>query len=161
VVLKVTQHRKPRPKPLAEVKDAVAQALRAERGAQAAKAAAEAAIKQPVDFDALAKQWGVTAEPARFVGRGDPSLPAALRQAVFEAPKPGASPTARLATLDDGATAIYVIKGARPGNDNSNPQLRAQLASFLAQRAGGGDVAAYIAEMRRTAKVAKNSKVFE
>ena len=40
----------------------------------------------------LAKSLNVTAEPARFVGRGDPSIPAALRTAIFEAPRPAATP---------------------------------------------------------------------
>ena len=65
-------------------------------------------------FEVVAKSQNVTVEPARFVGRADPSIPAALRTAVFEAPRPTADkPVVRTATLDDGSAAVYVITASR------------------------------------------------
>ena len=63
----------------------------------------------------------MTAEPARFVSRGDPSIPAALRTAIFEAPRPTATPVVRTATLDDGSTAVFVVTRTRVADASSNP----------------------------------------
>src|SRR5688572_787954 len=91
VVLKVVQHRKPEVKPLADVREEIIGLLRHDRGVAAAKAAAQGAVEKlnaGESLDKLASGWGLSAEPARFVGRGDPSIPAALRTALFEAARP-------------------------------------------------------------------------
>ena len=94
------------------------------------------------------------------MSRGDPSIPAALRTAVFEAPRPAASPVVKTATLDDGSTAVFIVTRTRVG-DSSNPQLVQQQNATLLQRSAQGDVAAYVNEAKRKAKIIKNPKVFE
>lgn len=164
VIVKVTTHRKAEVKPLAEVRDDIVDLLREERAAAAAKAAADeivAKLQAGEKLETLASAAKATVEPARFVSRGDPSIPAALRNAVFEAPRPGESPVIRTTTLDDGSAAVYVLTRTRVGDTSANPQLVQQQNVMLVQRAASGDIAAYISEARRKAEVSKNLRVFE
>lgn len=164
VIVKVTTHRKAEVKPLAEVRDDIVDLLREERAAAAAKAAADeivAKLQAGEKLETLASAAKATVEPARFVSRGDPSIPAALRNAVFEAPRPGESPVIRTTTLDDGSAAVYVFTRTRVGDTSANPQLVQQQNVMLVQRAASGDIAAYISEARRKAEVSKNLRVFE
>jgi peptidyl-prolyl cis-trans isomerase D len=163
VIVKVTGHRKSEIKPLAQVRDEIVTLLKEERGVAAAKAAAEALLPKleaGEKLDALAAAHKLTVEPARFVSRGDPSIPAALRTAVFEAPRPAGKPVMKSATLDDGATVVFVVTNTRQAA-SPNPQLVQQQNAMLSQRAGAGDVAAYVNEAKRKAKIVKNPAVFE
>jgi len=164
VVVKVTSHRKAAAKPLDVVRDDIVALLKQERGVAAAKAAAEAALAKVTageKLDVLAKTLNVTAEPARFVSRGDPSIPAALRTAIFEAPRPTEKPVINTATLDDGSTAVYVVTRTRVADTTTNPTLVQQQDAQLQQRSAQGEVAAYINEAKRKAKIVKNLSVFE
>jgi peptidyl-prolyl cis-trans isomerase D len=163
VVFKVREHHKAAVKPLPEVRDEIVGLLRQERGVAAAKAAAEAALKRLEGGEKLedvAKSLGATAEPLRFVGRGDPSIPADLRTAVFEAPRPVGKPVLRMAALDDGSSALFVVSNTRVADSNANPAMTAQQNSQLLQRVASGEVTAYIEEVKRNAKIVKNPKVF-
>jgi peptidyl-prolyl cis-trans isomerase D len=164
VIFKVTGHHKSEPKTLETVRTEIETLLRQEHGIAAAKAAADGAVKKIESGDkleAVAQTLGVAAEPARFVSRGDPSMPAALRTAVFEAPRPEGKSIVRTTTLDNGATAIFVITRTRVGDSGQNPQLARQLDDQLRMRIGTGDVGAWVAESKRKTKVVKNPKVFE
>jgi peptidyl-prolyl cis-trans isomerase D len=163
VLVKVSAHHKAQVKPLAVVHDDIVALLKQERGAAAAKAAAEAAIPKLESgevLDALAKGWSVAAEPARFVSRGDPSIPAALRTAIFEAPRPEAKPVVKSASIENGS-AVFIVTRSRVADSSANPQLVQQQNSALVERSAQGDVAAYISEARRKAKIVKNPGVFE
>jgi hypothetical protein len=107
------------------------------------------------------KDLGVSAEPARFVGRGDPSIPAALGTALFQAPRPSGKPTLSFVTLDDGSVAVYLITQSRVADPSANPQLTMQRTNMLVSRASTGDLAAYVDEARRKAEVVKNPAAFE
>ena len=164
VVVKVVSHKKAAVKPLDVVRDDIVALLKQERGVAAAKAAAETALAKVVageKLEDLAKTLNVSAEPARFVSRGDPSIPAALRTAIFEAPRPTEKPVIKSATLDDGSTAVYVVTRTRTGDAATNPTLVQQQNAQLQQRSAQGEVAAYINEAKRKAKISKNLSVFE
>jgi peptidyl-prolyl cis-trans isomerase D len=164
VVVKVTAHHKAVVKPLEVVREEIVALLKEERGVAAAKAAAEAAVAKLTageKLEAVAKASNVNAEPARFVGRGDPSIPAALRTAIFEAPRPTEKPVINFASLDDGSTAVYVLTRTRVADAATNPTLVQQQNAQLQQRSAQGDVAAYIAEAKRKAKIVTNLGVFE
>jgi peptidyl-prolyl cis-trans isomerase D len=164
VLVKVRSHHKAEVKPLASVHDEIVALLRHERGVAGAKAAADSAVaklKNGEKLEALATGWSVTAEPAKFVSRGDPSIPAALRSAVFDAPRPSDKPVVQSATLDDGSSVVFVVSRTRVADTTKNPQLVQQETAALLQRAAGGDVSAYVNEARRKAKIVKNPKVFE
>ena len=163
VLVKVTGHRKAEVKPLAQVHEEIVALLKKERAVKAAEAAAAALVPKleaGERLETLAPELKVTSDPARFVGRGDPSIPAALGTAIFEAPRPEGKPVVRTATLDDGSSAVFVLTRSRSG-DSSNPQLVQQQNASLLERSGGGDVAAYVAEAKRKATIIKNPKVFE
>jgi peptidyl-prolyl cis-trans isomerase D len=164
VVVKVTSHHKAVVKALDVVHDEIVALLKEERGVAAAKAAAEAAVAKLTageKLDAVAKASNVTAEPARFVGRGDPSIPAALRTAIFEAPRPTDKPVVNSASLDDGSTAVYIVTRTRIADTTTNPTLVQQQNAQIQQRSAQGEVAAYIHEAKRKAKIVKNLAVFE
>ncbi|HPE60839.1 MAG: peptidyl-prolyl cis-trans isomerase [Steroidobacteraceae bacterium] len=164
VIAHVKDHRKAEPKPLAVVRDEIVASLRQQQGTTAARAAADAALPTltagTTTLESLAKQWGLEAAPAQYIGRGDPSVPAAVRTAAFEARKPAGTPVSGVVTLDDGAVALYQVSGVR-AEENSNPDMLSQLANFISMRSGAGDLAAYLDEMRRNADVVKYERVFQ
>ncbi len=164
VLVKVASHHKAEVKPLAAVHDEIVALLRHERGVAAAKAAVDSAVAKigaGEKLDAIASGWSVTAEPAKFVSRGDPSIPAALRAAAFEAPRPGDKPVVKTVTLDDGSSVLFVITRTRVADTSANPQLALRDNQELLQRAASGDISAYVNEVKRKAKIVKNLKVFE
>jgi peptidyl-prolyl cis-trans isomerase D len=163
VLVKVTAHRKADVKPLVTVREEIVALLKHERGVTGAKAAAEALaakLEGGASLATLAGEIKGRPEPARFVSRGDPSIPAALRTAVFEAPRPAGKTVVKSASLDDGSAVVFVVSRTRVSDTSVNPQLVQQQNSMLTQRAAAGDVAAYINEARRKAKIVKNPKVF-
>ena len=163
VLVKVTAHHKAEVKPLPVVHDDIVALVKQERGAAAAKAAATAALAKLEagdKLDALAKAWSVTAEPARFVSRGDPSIPAALRTAIFEAPRPDAKPVVKSASIENGS-AVFIVTRSRVADTSANPQMVQQQNATLVERSAQGDIAAYVSEAKRKAKIVKNPAVFE
>jgi peptidyl-prolyl cis-trans isomerase D len=164
VVVKVTKHRKAEVKPLEVVREEIVALLRHERGVAAAKAAAEGALAKLTageKLDQLAKSLNTTAEPARFLSRGDPSIPAALRTAIFEAPRPTETPVIKSTGLDDGSTALFVVTRTRVADTSVNPTLAQQQNEQLQRRVAQGESVAYVNEAKRNAKVIKNPGVFE
>jgi peptidyl-prolyl cis-trans isomerase D len=164
VIVKVTTHRKAQVKPLSAVREEIVELLKHDRGVVAAKAAAEAALAKLVageKIDALAKTLNVAAEPARFVSRGDPSIPAALRTSIFEAPRPADKAVMQTVTLDDGSSALYVVTRTRVSDAGANPAMTVQMNESLLQRSAQGEVAAYVNEAKAKAKIVKNPGVFE
>ena len=164
VVVKVLEHRKPAPKPLAEVRAEIVSAIGKERGTQAALKAAEAArarLEAGTSFDAVVQSLGLTAAPAHFVGRNDPSVPAAIRAAAFAAPRPAKAAVYRALAMTDGGAAVVAVTAVRTGAEAADPQQQADRMQQEAGREGVGDVLAYVGEVRRTADVRKNPKAFE
>jgi peptidyl-prolyl cis-trans isomerase D len=171
VLVKVTEHTKPQPKPIAEVRDGIVAAIKKDRGSEAALKAAQegqAKLQAGTSFDDVAKQLGVSAEPARFVARNDSTLPAQLRELVFNSAKPAGKPVYRAVALQTGGAAVVAVTALRTDvppadKDKLADQLKEQSAQAKedAARHGQADVAAYVEELRRTADVRKNPKAFE
>jgi peptidyl-prolyl cis-trans isomerase D len=164
VLVKVTAHHKAAVKPLADVHDEIVALVRHDRGVAGAKAAADGLVAKLTGgekIESLASSLSVTAEPAKFVSRGDPSIPAALRTAVFEAPRPTDKPVVKAAKLDDGSSVVFIVSRTRVADTSQNPQLVQQENASLLQRSAGGDISAYVNEAKRKAKIVKNPKVFE
>lgn len=163
VLVKVLEHRKPQPKPLAEVRADIVAAIAKERGTAAALKAADAArarLEAGSSFEAVAQSLGLSAEPAHFVGRNDPSIPAAIRTAVFTAPRPASTPVYGSLAMGDGGAALFALTRVRTGAPAAGEQ-QADRAQSQASRDGTGDVQAYTDELRRTADVRKNPKAFD
>jgi peptidyl-prolyl cis-trans isomerase D len=164
VIVKALEHHKAAPKPVAEVREVIMAAILKERGSQAAlKAAQEAQDKLAAgaSFDEILHGLGLTAEPAHFVGRTDPSIPAQIREAVFRVPKPAGKPIYRALPVTDGGAALFAVTSLRTHSDAPNAQLETDAAQKSLSRQAEGDVAAYVDQVRRTADVKKNPKAFE
>ena len=143
VIVKVLEHRKPQVKPLAEVRDGIVAVMRKQRGTDAALEAAQAArakLEAGTSFDDVARELGVPADPARFIGRGDPSVPAQLRETVFAAPKPGDKPVYRAVKLETGGAALVAITKLRSFSTRSlwvSQAFSSRVTSSSVTRNGG------------------------
>jgi peptidyl-prolyl cis-trans isomerase D len=163
LILKVVDRHPPQAKPLAEVRESIVATLKKDNGLDAAYKAAEAVdakLTAGGSFDDVVKGAGLTAEPARFIGRNDPAVPGAIRTMAFEIPKPAGKPEYRVVKLDTGA-ALVMVTQSRVDTAVANPQMQAALGKQQAGRVGMETTMAYLEDVRRTAKVTKNPKAFE
>jgi peptidyl-prolyl cis-trans isomerase D len=163
VIFKVLEHRAAAPKPLAEVREGIVAAISKEQGTQAALSAAQRArdeLLKGASFDAIATELKVSADPAHFIGRNDPSVPAPIREAAFALPRPAGKPEFRALTLNDGGAALVAVSAVRTAaaHDKEAQGSRAQQET---ERLGTGAAFGYVDEVRRTASVRKNPKAFE
>jgi peptidyl-prolyl cis-trans isomerase D len=165
VLVKVLDRKKSEPKPVTEVHDTIVAALKKENGSEAAIKAAEGAkakLEGGASFDDVAKELGVAAEPARFIARTDPAVPAQIRTTVFDLPKPtGDKPVYRAVKLDTGGAAVVDLTKVRVDSTDANKQLEATRVKQEVDRQGTEDATAYLEDVRRTADVRKNPKAFE
>jgi peptidyl-prolyl cis-trans isomerase D len=164
VVVKVLEHRKPAPKPIATVRAAIVAALAKERENAAAVAASQALrakLAAGGSFDEAASALGLHVDPAHYVGRNDPSIPVQIRTAVFDAAKPAGKPVYIALPLSTGGAAVAAITQVRTGPASQDAQARSERAQEQAGRAGIAEALAYVAEVRRAASVRKNPKAFE
>lgn len=163
VIFEVTARHPSHVKPLADVRDNIIAALQKQRETDAALAAAKAARAQLLSgasFDQVAKSLKVSADPAKFVGRGDPSVPAEVLSVAFDAPKPSHGPVYEAVTLQNGGAALVAITQIR-SNAQPNKYLEQALEQEQLQRGGNDQALGYLAEMRATAKVRKNPDAFQ
>lgn len=164
VIVKALEHHQPAPKPLATVREEVVAAIRKEHGDAAALKAAEAArakLESGTAFAQVAKELGVTVEPARYVGRNDPSVPAPIRDLVFGSPKPAEGKSIyRAEPLDSGGAALVAVTAVRQ-DPSPNAQLQAQQRREALANDGQSAALAYMDELRRKADVSKNPNAFE
>ncbi len=163
VIFKVREHRKPEPKPLTEVRDSIVAAITKDEGTQAAIGAAQHAreeLLKGASFDTVAQELKVSADPAHFIGRNDPSVPAQVREAAFALAKPAGKPEFEALKLNDGGAALLAVSAVRtaPTHDAEAQRNRAQQES---ERLGTAAALAYVDEVRRTANVRKNPKAFD
>ncbi len=171
VLVKVTEHNMPQPKPVAEVHDAIVALIKKERGSEAALKAAQdgqAKLQAGTSFDDTVRQIGVSSEAARFIGRTDTTIPAQLRELVFNSPKPTEKPVYRAVALQTGGAALVAVTAIRTDapevpKDKQGDLVKEQFAQVKqeALRHGEADAEAYVEEVRRTADVRKNPKAFE
>jgi peptidyl-prolyl cis-trans isomerase D len=163
VIFKVLEHRAPAPKPLAEVRESIVAAIGKDQGTQAALGAAQRAreeLLKGASFDAVAQELRVSADPAHFIGRNDPSVPAQVREAAFALPRPAGKPEFRALTLNDGGAALVAVSAVRTAAAQDK-EAEANRALQETERLGTGAALAYVDEVRRAASVRKNPKAFE
>jgi len=156
----VLDRKQPQLKPLAEVRDSIVADLRKQAGTEAALKAAQSAtakLEGGASFDEVIKDLGVTAEPAKFISRGEASVPAQVLSAVFAAPKPDPGKTLyRPVKLATGGAALFALTNVRTKPTDSNPRAEMAYRRQAAERIGDQAVNAYVDELRRTASVKKN-----
>jgi peptidyl-prolyl cis-trans isomerase D len=162
VLVKVLERRQPQPQPLAEVHEGIIAAITREQETAAALKAAQSArekLAAGAAFDTIAQELKVHADPPHFIGRGDPSIPAQVRDAAFAAPRPAGHPAWQVLALNDGGAAIVGVSAVRTAAHDR--QAQSDRALQEARRQGSAAVLAYVEEVRRTADVRKNPKAFE
>jgi len=162
-IVKVLDHRKPAPQPLAEVRAGIVTALTSEQESAAALKAADSAREKLASgetFDAIAKELKVSADPAHFIGRTDPSVPTQVRAAAFSAPRPAGKPEFRTVALSDGGAALVAVTAVRTVATRA-ATAHSERGLQEAQQLGTADAKAYEEDVRRTADVRKNPKAFE
>jgi len=163
VIVKLLEHRKPQPQPLDAVRAGIVATITRELSDQGALKAAQGARERMAagaSFETLAQELKLKVDPAHFIGRGDPSVPAQVRDAAFAAPRPAGKPQLRVVTLADGGAAIVAVTAVRTAAAR-DAKAQADRALQEAQRQGTAEAIAYIEEVRRTADVRKNPKAFE
>ncbi len=163
VLVKLIDRKKPQPTPLAEVHDAIVAILKKQNGSEAALKAAQAAqakLDAGASFDDVVKDLGLTAEPAKFIGRTDPGVPAPIRTLAFDVPKPTDKSVYRAVKTDGGAALVAVTK-SRVDSSDANKQAQAQVTKKEQENIGTAEAIAYLEDVRRTADVKKNPKAFE
>jgi peptidyl-prolyl cis-trans isomerase D len=164
VLVRALDHHQAAPKPLAEVRDTIVAALRTERANAAALAAAQGAVQKldaGASFDSVAHELGVTADPAHFVGRSDPSVPAAIRDELFTVAKPvQGRPMFRAFALASGGAALMAVTDVR-ADPTQDPALLAQTRTDQSADYGVQAANDYLEQLRLTAKVQKNPEVFD
>ena len=167
VVLRVTEHREPKQRPLDEARAEIEATLRAEEARKAALAAAGAAAARVAAGEAwadVASSLGVQPMGATTLTRTREGLPPELLKAVFSVAAPGAGKlSSGTAALSNGDVALFALSAVRPGSIAS-PEAAAGLAETsqrAAMQSALGEFSAYVAEIERNAKITRNPKVFE
>jgi len=162
-IFEIAARRPPHVKPLKEVRDSIVAALQKQRETDAALAAANTArtqLQSGTAFAQIGKDLKVAVDPAKFVGRGDPSVPAEILSVAFDAPKPVQGPVYQAVPLQNGGAALVAVTKIRSGAQ-TNKYLEQALQQQEVQRNGDAAARGYVAELRATSKVSKNPDAFQ
>jgi peptidyl-prolyl cis-trans isomerase D len=168
VVVRVTDHKLPQQRPLAEVQGEVEARLREQAARKAAEAAATAAAAKVGAGESLAVAAGpgVQAVPKQSLGRaGTESVPAEIVKAAFKVarPEPG-KVSSGTAVLPNGDVAVIVVSAVRSGGAAATPEQQAaqtmQIVQRATQQSAVAEFTAYTNELQRAAKVKRNATVF-
>jgi peptidyl-prolyl cis-trans isomerase D len=163
VIFEVVARHPAHVKALADVRDSIIAALQKQRETDAALAAAKAArtqLQSGASFDQVAKSLNVSADPAKFIGRGDPSVPAEILSVAFDSAKPVHGPVYEAVTLQSGGAALVAVTQIR-SNAQPNKYLEMALEQEQLQQSGNAEASGYLAELRAAAKVRKNPDAFQ
>ncbi len=158
VLIRVVEHQPERVLPLAQVSQRVIAAIRRDRAARTAVAAADAMLAEvrggkPFAEAAAARQLATSDMPGLPRGVPMPSMEA--NRAMFAAPAPRAGkPTVGKVVSADGSIVVYEVRKVVPGDvKEATAAQRAGLQQQLAQVGGNDDVAALVKTLRKRMKV--------
>src|SRR5690606_17575425 len=125
VLIRVVEHQPAQARPLAEVRDQVETAVRADRRQKAAEAAAEAVLARLAAGEALATVAGADAQvmPPAGLPRGapGPSPEANRAHLIVAVPGGGGAPNGRFA-LAAGRQGVFAGTAVQPGKPGELPQ---------------------------------------
>jgi peptidyl-prolyl cis-trans isomerase D len=158
VLVRVVEHEPERVQPLAQVSQRVIAAIRRDRAAKAAIAAADAMLAEVRGGKSFAeaaavRQLAATDMPG--VPRGMPVPSPEASQAMFAAPAPKAGqPTVGKVVSADGSIVVYEVRKIVPGDiKEATAAQRTGLQQQLAQVGGNDDVTALVKALRTRMKV--------
>lgn len=139
VLIRVIDHESEQALPLAQVRDAVVAAIRADRQRKAAEAAADALVKaaKAKGLAEAAKDAGLAVGEANDVTRGMPVPSPQAAQAFFNEPRPQAGEVPVNKVLVNGQYLVYAVRGVRDADIGQvTPQERATLRQQLSAANG-------------------------
>jgi peptidyl-prolyl cis-trans isomerase D len=174
VVLRVTDYRPSRERPLAEVRDEIVQRLTVDAEREAAvRAAKELAqrvnagepfptVAASANLQPTAVQTVTRLGPANQTDLSAPPIAPEMLKAIFQAPHPaaGGKVAAGSATLASGDQVVFVISAVHPGNVPQQLAAQPDLAQRISQQSAVSEVESYTSDLQRTAKIKKNEKIF-
>lgn len=159
VLIRVTEHTPERAQALAQVRDQVIAAVRADRAAKAAKKDADALVArvnggETLDAIAASRQL---APPQALPGvpRNAPIPTAEVSKAIFETPAPADGKVAAgHAPMPDGSTVLFAITKVTPGDAAALPaEQRDMVRQQIAQIGGREDMQELVGALRKRVKV--------
>ena len=158
VVVRVLEHTPEQPRPLAEVRDQVITAIRADRREKAAIAAADALVKRLQSgetMSAVATSVGAETAPLPGLPRGVPAPSPEANRAIFAVAAPGeGKPAAGRFSLPDGRQALFSVTAVHPGDPAElQAQQRDMLRNQFEQIDGGAAAEAYVRDVRKRFEV--------
>ena len=158
VLIRVLQHTPEQAQPIAQVRDAVIAAIRADRTTKAAEAAANALLARVAKGESL--QAIATTEKLQTgeipgLPRGAPMPSPEINAAVFEARPPvDGKVSAGKALMQNGSYAVFVVNKVTPGDlAKITPEQRTQLQQQVVQMDGNSAVESFVNTMRKKFKV--------
>ncbi|GAA5010829.1 peptidylprolyl isomerase [Pseudoluteimonas lycopersici] len=158
VLVRVLQHTPERALKLDEVRDRVVAAIRADRAAKTADAAAEAMLAdvragKPLQDLATASKLPIANIPG--VPRGAPVPDIDVADAMFAAPAPaGSKPSAGKARMADGRFVVFTVGKVTPGDPaQATPEQRIQMRQQIADAAGYGEAMSLVKDLRKKMKI--------
>jgi hypothetical protein len=146
------------------VRAQVVTAWKDQRGGELAAQAAQAAVKRlsaGEPWDSVAKSLGLSPQPAKFVSRGEESVPAVVRRDAFDGPKPAGRPLYSSVPLDGGDTAVVLVSAVQQEPDAVAKLEEPKMKNQFAQQAASTEAQDYAAAARADAKVALNPQVLD
>lgn len=165
-VLRVTEHRPVKLRPLDEVHAEAEAAVRAERAHQLVTEQGQAllaAARSGSDFAVLVAERNAKLQGPQALSRRTPDLPPELLSGIFRAPNPrGGQPVFGGLSLADGSFAVFRVDAVTPGKPEDIPQeQRDARKNILARQAGVADITALAVDLRNDAKVVVAPGLFE
>ena len=163
-VFVVTNHTEATRQPLDEVRDQVAEGLKAEQAEILMATKVDdmlAALEGGEAFDAAAASHGFTAAAPVAMTRNAENMDQQILSSVFTAPKPTqGSPTFGSSRTQDGGFAVYSIDAVVPGRPETIPLAERDSGKLqLADQSGMGDFVAFVQALRANAEVIINEDV--
>ncbi len=160
VFIRVLQHTPEQAQPIAQVRDAVIAAIRADRAAKAAEKAADAIlarIAKGETLQAIAAADKLQSGELPGIPRGAPMPSPEINAAIFATQKPAAGKaSAGKARMEDGNYAVFAVNKVTEGDlTKITPEQRMQLQQQVAQMGAAGDVASYVGALRKQYKITR------
>lgn len=161
-VVRVTEHRPPEVRPFEEVRDTVAERVRAQRVTERLRAWSDevvASLREGRHPSAFAGD-GSELRDLGWITEVDGEVPGPVRSAAFELPPPddGAS-THRAVSLDGGDRGVVIVSGLRLP-EVGEEELRSA-RDRLRQAIARGELQAWVAALRGQAEIERNRSVLE
>ncbi len=156
VVLRVREHKKPEPIPLADVREAIVTTL-TDRAVEELLASRAAEMIATLDAGATladeAEKQQLELVKSENTRRTMADVPAPLLSATFKMPNPGQGVAYDSVALPGGDYAVIALSAVRPGDSATTPEELKTLGQFIASSNGRMNLEEYLASLKENGKV--------